>query len=158
MSRYRIFALALPLVLIAVGVLRAELSHTGGEVWTLEVRGVDPRDLLRGRFLRIRLLYEDEDATDADCLCLRRGTGGDPDTATALECGAARQVCAGVVQRDAVDEIRRYFLPEELAKPAEDAFREGSATATVRVDAEQPQLLQLFVDGREVEDVARERP
>lgn len=47
-----LLALLLPLVVLSGNILRHQLSFHGAGEWRIPVRGWDPRDLLRGQYLR----------------------------------------------------------------------------------------------------------
>lgn len=153
-------SLALPLLVLVIGVARAERTRATGRTWQLEVRGYDPRDLLQGHFLRVRVGPETS-GPDTGCLCLQE-TGATLDAAWEVDCAEARS-CEGYVHIDALKEIRRYFVPEDVGARGEralaQAVRDGTAVGQVHVTPDgAPTLVGIFIDGRPLEAVARDLP
>ena len=53
--RLQIVAVVLPIVLLVGMIGRAEWQLANSETWHFAIRGYDPRDLLRGHYMRFRL-------------------------------------------------------------------------------------------------------
>ena len=58
--------LALPVAVLLAWVAALQISFSTAEKIVLPVEGYDPRDLLRGRYLRVRMLYP-ADSPHKDC-------------------------------------------------------------------------------------------
>lgn len=136
-------ALALPLLVVVVGILRAELHFAGSRDVPFEIAGYDPRDLLRGRYLQFRLRVEESPALESCqgpdcCLCLTlRGRDVPPLTARA-NCTTARARCIAVLPTRYVEEPLRYYVPEleasNLEQQLTDAMQHQAAQVVLAID------------------------
>ena len=77
MSVRQWLGLALPLLVIAAGVVRGELALATGRAFRFRIEGYDPRDLLRGHYLQFRIAFDfipgtesSAAASEDSCLCL----------------------------------------------------------------------------------------
>jgi hypothetical protein len=168
-------AVALPLVVLALGIVRSERHLADGQRWTFDVTGYDPRDLLRGHFIQYQLVFEDADlpvigAVDGSpcddetgetcCLCLLGDNENDRTLVERTACELARTECEGALQLRYLDELRRYYIAEERAEELtqifQDASRENRARLVVAIDAAgRPQIDTLLVDGMAIEQARR---
>ncbi len=153
-------ALALPWLAIAGSIAKAHVEAASGVLHTFEIGGFDPRDPLRGHYLRYRLLVGDDPAItacaeDPGCrVCLVRD-GGRSHARVLVPGERCRQPIAADVLRGG----RRYLLSETLARPAErllaDAAREGRATADLRLLPDGELRAEgIRVDGEPIEEAA----
>lgn len=62
-------ALALPIVALAAGIAAAEAGARGATVWRLPIKGYDPRDPVRGHYVRHRYDWQ---VTGNAALCRNR--------------------------------------------------------------------------------------
>jgi hypothetical protein len=161
-------ALALPLVVIAIGIVRGELHLAGARRWTFEVGGYDPRDLLKGRYLAYRLVLNEEppieecgDPAGEDCcLCLfDQGQGVQPRLQRAT-CATARERCDGMLRLSEVESLRRYYIPEADAQKLTEVFQqavvERRAHLVVAIDADgRPRVDRMLIDGEPLERAIR---
>jgi uncharacterized membrane-anchored protein len=162
MSRkYLIVALALPLLAVALGIVRAELFLGHARDFAFEIEGYDPRDLLRGRYLQFRLRVDPisereacDDASGACCLCLTRVAPDAIPYAERATCATAR-TCDAMLQTRYLHEPQRYYVPEQTATLLErrlrDAMQQRRAQAVLAIDPEgQAQVRELRIDGRSI--------
>lgn len=168
MSRnWLIAALLLPLVVIGIGIGRAEHHLAHSTAWVFEIDGYDPRDLLRGRYIQFRVdLHEDtplevcdDNQSDRCCLCLTRNDDKALPRVQRATCERAKQ-CDGLMQTRYLSELRRYYIPEEDAWKLEqqfmDAARESQARLRVAIDdSGKPQIESLLINGQEIRRVPR---
>jgi uncharacterized membrane-anchored protein len=157
-------ALVLPLIAIALGIVRAERHLAGGTRWVFEITGYDPRDLLRGHYIQYRLaLHETEGAVACDdshkaepcCLCLTRTAANHPPQVQRTTCEQAQQ-CDGSLQTRYLSELTRYYIAEERAQEltdrVQDSATRGTARLSVILDGQgKPQIDALLVDGQRIE-------
>jgi uncharacterized membrane-anchored protein len=153
-------AVALPVLVVIIGIVRAELYFAGSRDVTFEIAGYDPRDLLRGRYLQFRLRVEESPALEACkgpdcCLCLRlRGRETPPLTARA-SCATARRECVAALPTRYVDQQLRYYVPELEASNLEqqlmDAMQHRAAQVVLAIDGEgRAEVRALKLWGREI--------
>ena len=155
----RWLALVLPLLLLAGGIVRGERAIRSGETWHFEVGGYDPRDLLRGRYLRFRIVEQwgdphdlDQASPAADCACLERTDGKSPPILHAASCSFARAECDDFVVLADLQSIDRFYIPEDQAKDLERRLQEAAARNAARAvivinPNGTPVLVDLEVDG-----------
>jgi uncharacterized membrane-anchored protein len=153
-------AVALPLLAIVLGIVRAERFLGRTRDFVFEVGGFDPRDLLRGHYLQFRLgagpLPEREPCVDDPqgtcCLCLTRAQPGQVSQVERATCATARAVCDASLPLGVLAQPYRYYVPEESAKELEkhllDAMPRRGARAVVAVDARgEARIRELRIDG-----------
>lgn len=155
----RWLALILPLLVLAGGIVRGERAIRSGETWRFEVGGYDPRDLLRGRYLRFRIVEQWGEPYDygqsspaADCACLERTDDRSPPTLHAASCTFARAECDHFVVRADLQSIDRFYIPEDQARDLERRLQEAAARDAARAvivinPNGTPILVDLEVDG-----------
>jgi hypothetical protein len=168
-------AVALPLVVLALGIVRSERHLADGRRWTFDVTGYDPRDLLRGHYIQYRLVFEDADlpvvgAVDGApcddetgetcCLCLLGDLENGRTLVERTTCELARSECEGALQLRYLGELQRYYIAEEraaeLTQIFQDASRGNRARLVVAIDAAgRPQIDTLLVDGMAIEQARR---
>lgn len=140
-------ALLLPLVGTAGLIVRGEVALRGSE-WRFPVRGFDPRDLLRGRYLTYRILWgetEKQPPCQYCCLCLEREVGAQGVTRT--ECSEARR-CDAYVAVDEVEELQRFYVPESHASALERAVIQERGEILLSAVRGQLAIKELLIDGK----------
>jgi uncharacterized membrane-anchored protein len=157
---WRWFALALPLLVLGLGILRGERAIRAGEPWHFDIGGYDPRDLLRGHYLRFTVEEQwgdplDGSVEEADCACLERTPGGAAPILHPASCSFARESCDSFVVRAELDRLDRFYIPEaraqELEERLQDAATRDAAQILVRIDRKgTPVLVDLLIDGKPV--------
>jgi uncharacterized membrane-anchored protein len=161
--RVTLVAVTLPLLAIAFGIVRAQLFLRHADDFVLEVGGYDPRDLLRGHYLRFLLRVDplrdrepcDESSGQECCLCLMHDAQRGLSVAERATCDTARTQCDGVLTSRALSESYRYYVPEdqsaELERRLQEAMQHRTATAVVAVDAGGgAQVRELRIDGEAI--------
>ena len=135
----------LPLAGLLFGVVRDERHIQHGERWEFVIDGYDPRDLLRGRYLRYTLelnrrdfgLPKCEDSASC-CTCLMSSSPNTPPDVQSTLCEVAKDTCDGFINAKSLKQLDRFYIPEARAKDLEDtlrsAARDNNATLVVRTD------------------------
>jgi hypothetical protein len=154
--RFTAIAVTLPLLAIALGIVRAELTRRSAPRFVLEIGGFDPRDLLRGRYLQFTLRAEPCDDEPARCcVCLGRAAAGSVSRVERTACDAAQATCDGWLPPEAVDRRYRFYVPEDRAADLDRQLREAAARRTARAvvtvaGGKIAQVLDLLLDGEPV--------
>ncbi len=134
-------ALLLPLLVIVLGIAKAEWHLAHARVWAFDITGYDPRDILRGHYLQYRLDLHEEAALggceealgEPCCLCLTSKGVDAPPKVQRATCELARQSCEGVLQTGRLKELERYYIPEVGAQKLEQDLREAAARGEARL-------------------------
>lgn len=146
----RIAVLALPVLGLALFVLRSELVVTRGRVYELTVEGYDPRDLLRGHYLQYRIRWNlaGPACTDARCcLCVHPDASPVDPRVSARACDAVRD-CQSFIRGDGLEHLQKFFVPQERAASLERAVQGRRASVLVAVAPDGRALVtDLLVDG-----------
>jgi uncharacterized membrane-anchored protein len=136
-----VLALLLPIAAVGAMIGRAELVVKTGTEWAVPIRGYDPRDLLRGDYLRYDIAWklESQDCTGgACCYCLWNGHPDQPSppipSASIVSC-ADRAPCTSYFPVERADSLRRYFIPEGEGTRLETAIRNREAMLLLRVSS-----------------------
>jgi GDYXXLXY protein len=141
----RVAGLALPVVGIAVGIVRAELQLAHAQRFVLPITGYDPRDLLHGHYLAYRLVLGEggdtsvcADEAPGCALCLSAGVGYAPSSVRRVPGAGAAEGCDALVPISALPSLQRFYIPEaradELTVKLRDAAAAGEARLVVAVD------------------------
>ena len=154
---WRWFALVLPLLVLGVGIVRGERAIRTGETWHFDIGGYDPRDLLRGRYLRFQIEEKwgephDANVGEADCACLEKVPDDAAPILRAASCSFAKQRCQSFVVRAKLKNLDRFYIPEararDLEKRLQDAATRNAAQILVAIDRNgTPIIVDLLVDG-----------
>jgi len=151
--------LLLPLLVLGAGIVRGECAIRSGEIWRFDIGGYDPRDLLRGRYLRFRIEPQwgdphDQDlaSRDAECACLERIAERSSAILHAASCASARASCDSFVVFAELAALDRFYVPEARAKELEQRLQSAAARdaaqALVSIDRNgSPTLVDLEIDG-----------
>jgi uncharacterized membrane-anchored protein len=163
-----VVALALPLVAVAVSILRAEEHLAHSRTWTFDIEAYDPSDLIRGRYLQYRLVLDQGTALDACpsdegpecCLCLPDVGPGVAPRVQRGTCEVVARSCAGRIQTQYLSELQRFYVPESRANELERRLRESEAPRRAQIEvavdaAGKPQTRALIVDGERLEPAAQ---
>jgi hypothetical protein len=140
-------ALLLPLVGTAGLIVRGEIA-LGGREWRFPIRGFDPRDLLRGRYLTYRILWGETDGEppcERCCLCLERESG--EQVVTRIECSEASR-CDARLAVDDVEDLQRFYVPETHATALERAVIEERGGILLSAVGGTLAIKELLVDGK----------
>lgn len=158
-----VLSLLLPIVAVALLIGRAELVVQGGTEWAVPIGGYDPRDLLRGHYLRYRLTWQVEsDGCGGDpascCYCLwdagARGAHKEP--AVSLISCADRAPCESYFPKQRIDDLEKFYIPEGEGARLERAIREKPAALLIGVSKRgQVVVKDLLLDGRPYREVLR---
>ncbi|TPV96060.1 MAG: GDYXXLXY domain-containing protein [Myxococcales bacterium FL481] len=148
-------SLALPVSLVVGVIVHTEWTRATHTKWRLPIAGSDPRDLLRGRYLRFR--FDVADPADGQrhdsCVCL------DADAerhGRLMACDVAQSRCAEKLDSSVWHRGQRFYVAEARARDLEfqliDSSLDGQAFVEFVVDSRgRLHLLQLEL-GEEVVD------
>lgn len=170
-----VVVVALVQIAIVAGLaLRQEVRLASGRDVILRVEPIDPRDILRGDYVRLGYTLERLPATVAVEPAVEAGRPAwlvlalDDDSRPASVVGvlaapsatlAADQVALRVAWRRtaeaaeeahrlALPEVDRYFVPEGTGPALEDALRAGTVEVLLRVDGDgAPLIAGILIDG-----------
>lgn len=149
-------AVALPVLAIGIGIVRAELTFTRTREFMFEIAGYDPRDLLRGHYLQFRLQLDaatvrEPCTADSCCLCLTEQPGSKTPRIERATCETARS-CDAWLDQDLASRAFRFYIPDVRARELErkllDAVQRKAAHARMSVDGKGvAHVRELYVDG-----------
>ena len=163
--KWLVVAVALPLVVLVVGIVRSEQHLASARRWQFAITCYDPRDHLRGHYLQYRLQLDEQpaletcedDYSDRCCLCLHETEKGKPPVVRRASCRLAAERCDGRLQTRYLSELSRYYIPEararELERTLQDAAQAGNARLVVAItESGKPQIDALLVAGQRIEN------
>jgi len=158
----------IPFLLLCLLIARAEYHLSIGTQWDFAITGYDPRDLLRGHYLRFRVAY-DWQKPQKDCsagmgcaYCLT-DIGEQAPKVQIIDTHIAK-LCNGFMQYDDLQEpLNRFYIPETQARLAEDLLRQARIdnTAYLRLSINKngaPRIVDLLIDGRPLGELLKEAP
>lgn len=161
--RFVALAVALPLLAIVLGIVRAERFLGRTRDFVLEMGGYDPRDLLRGHYLQFQLRVDplaerepcDPQAGETCCLCLTAAGSGAVSPAERATCDTARDACDGMLPLAVLSRAYRFYVPEaratELEEQLRDAMPRRAAHAVLAIAPDGTmRVRELRIDGRPV--------
>lgn len=163
----RLGALALPLLAVAAMIARAELVIQTGRAWTLRIGGHDPRDLLRGHYLRYAIDWQlqGEAACQGSgcCYCLwDAGGGGDPAApvpAVSIISCVNRAPCQSHFPVERAEDLSKYFIPEGEGVALERALRERQGALRISVSPRgRVGITDLLLDGEPWREALKHPP
>ena len=160
-----LIAVAIPFILLCLLIARAEYHVRSGEHWSFEITGYDPRDLLRGHYLRFRLAYDWEanqgSCPDGQncCLCLTRTELKTPKVKHS-SCDIAKKQCDGYMLSEHQNSLNRFYIPELEARRAENilatARTENNAFLTVSINHKgEPKIVDLSIGDQPIIDLLK---
>ncbi|MGB0680092.1 MAG: GDYXXLXY domain-containing protein [Polyangiales bacterium] len=137
-DRRSLVAVLVAILGIVALMARAEYRRQRSQSWQLPIEAYDPRDILRGHYLRYRFRLPDavprHSCQGRDCcLCLRRTEPSGIDAAAHKVACDVAQRCAGWLGPQALNEAQRYYIPETSAAALERALGAGEAALKLRV-------------------------
>ena len=156
----------IPFILLCLLIARAEYHLSRGAQWDFAITGYDPRDLLRGHYLRFRLDYDWQESktkcSDGEgCSYCLTDVGNQAPKVQIVDTHIAKQ-CDGFMQYDDLQEpLNRFYIPETQAKLAEDLLRQARAdnTAYLRLSINAdgaPRIVDLLIDGQPLNQLLKE--
>jgi hypothetical protein len=147
-------ALALPIVALAAGIAAAEAGARGATVWRLPIKGYDPRDPVRGHYVRYRYDWQ---VTGNAALCRTGCALCLEDSGRAVRVVAGGAGCPARID-PAASRIGLRPAPEFLATPlaatGQIYVSEASAPALTTLLRERPAVVvaRLTRGGRLIPD------
>lgn len=155
-------ALLVPFLALGAMVARAEVTTRRGHPWLIAITGYDPRDLVRGHYLRYRLDWRGgapvEECTAAPCCyCFRASPGAPPvePDVSKVSCSAV-SACESWFPDERLEALQKFFIPEDRASALESDLRSRKAQLLVRVSSDGDAVItDLLLDGRPWRDVVK---
>lgn len=138
-----ILALIFPLIYFSASIAYNITHKETASQWRIHITGYDPRDLLKGRYLRYRFDWNiaEGDSLSCDkfrkndcCICLTEKTAGDKKypKAKVMSCRRTkRRQCDGIARSESDNGnfnigLRKYFVDERVATPLDRLLRRRS--------------------------------
>jgi uncharacterized membrane-anchored protein len=161
MNKKLLMVVMIPFILLCLLIVRAEYHLSVGTQWDFAITGYDPRDLLRGHYLRFRIDYDWQESQnecndEASCVYCLTDVGGQAPKVQIVAIDIAKQ-CDGFMQYDDLREpLNRFYIAEIQAKLAEDILRQARIenTAYLRLSINKkgaPRIVDLLIDGQPLE-------
>ncbi|NOQ77314.1 MAG: hypothetical protein GQ475_05925 [Methylococcaceae bacterium] len=162
-NKHVLTIVAIPFILLCLLIVRAEHHLATGTQWNIEMTGYDPRDILRGHYLRFRLAYDwqgEENTCQTGrtcCLCLT-DTGNKAPKVHKTSCSIAKAQCDSFIQSDYETSLNRFYIPENEARRAEklvqNARAENNAYLTISVNKRgEPRIVDLLVGEQSINEI-----
>jgi len=167
-KKFLLLAVLIPFLLLSFLIIRAEIHINQGQEWQFKVQGYDPRDLLRGHYLRFNLRYNwtnekagCESGVDC-CLCLSDISQQTPEVKK-TNCEVAKNQCDGYMRSEFERSLNRYYIPEDYALQAEqilrDAGAENNAFLSVSIsNTGEPQITDMIIRGESLSELIKKLP
>ena len=132
-------SLALPVLLLAGMAGRAELALRDGVVIRVAISGYDPRDPLRGHFLRYKIDWNWQDGEPdqgVEALCVMSRTGENPPVRPSSSRGGASCPLWLRLEPNSrtltpVGTSNELFVPEDSAERLSQSLASGDAAVTI---------------------------
>ncbi len=156
--------LIVPVLAVALLMVRAEYNAGQGQMYTVPVDGFDPRDLVYGHYLSIQVDLESlgatrpDGATEGDVFCFQRDgelvrvlQGTKPDM--------AQESCASRTPIGNLVGAKRYLVPEVDALELENRLRDRDVNASVELIIQKNgdvSMGMLFLNGQPWREVLAE--
>jgi uncharacterized membrane-anchored protein len=146
----RLLALALPVVVLLAMMVRSEIILALGRDYEVNIDGFDPRDLLRGQYLRYRVRWNwssPQQRCPECCLCLvDTSTVIDPPV-TSCSCELAARGSTFITPA-ALEGLGKYYIPEGTGPHLERAIRDRRASLRIAVGRSGAVVVRdLLIDG-----------
>lgn len=169
-ARSALLVVAAPVLVMAAWLLWLQTSFSQGTDVIFEVRGRDPRDLLRGHYIEYEVYYGERALLELDfppspnesaCMCLQSTSGLPIAQATPVWCSKRDPAaCPLFLQGSSLygqfqAGIERYYIPEPPEPNPLQTIPEGT-TITVRVAKNgSGYVTGMFVKGQPILEYAR---
>lgn len=147
------FIVILPLLGICCFMAQAQYRASVGEVYRVKIKGYDPRDLLRGHYLRYRFEFRErlldpsiDDLNHSHDYCFIREASEQFQIMRILtEEGG---LCTSRMKSTELDKPQKYFIPEAHAKALEASLRHQNAEVDLIINLDGHYSVgQLYLDG-----------
>lgn len=161
--KWTLAAVLIPVFVLALAMARSQWALSQGQEWRFQITGYDPRDLLRGKYLRYELVLDWDPVPISEevggpeqrltaCACLL-DRGADAGTRLlSVACGEAAEECEHFVRMPSLLKAERFYVPEHQARALEKrliaAAQVDAAFITVIVQADGSVAVKdLWLDG-----------
>lgn len=164
----RTLALLLPIVAIVGMIARAEMVLQTGRSWQVRIKGYDPRDLLRGQYLRYTIDWQLQGEATCQggscCYCLwdaglSPAGAPAPLAAVSLVSCSERAPCQSYFPQERAADLTKYFIPEGEGATLEKALREREAALKLVVSTRgRVAIADLLLDGEPWREALKHPP
>lgn len=148
--RRRLLVLALPLLVLLGMMVRSELILARGREYEVSIDGYDPRDLLRGQYLRYRVRWHWSSSYHGDCpsccICLE-GDSSIVDPRVSERSCTSLGGCDAFIAPAGLENLQQYFIPEGMGPALERAIRDRRASLRIAVRRGDVVVRDLLIDG-----------
>lgn len=166
-SKYFKIVVLLPIIGFLLMILKAEIDQTKGDILIVPIKGVDPRDILRGHYLIYSFAWNfDQERTNKfpslgeSELCLVKTNNGliaYPIVLKSLEdCHYRIKGKFSKLSETNFNYsigIEKFFIPEEHASKLEHLLISSEAKIKFRINKDsKPVLLDLLINGKSWEE------
>ncbi len=155
------WALILPIIGIALLVVRAEIKVRDGRMYRVALRGYDPRDLIHGHYLSVQFnlashgFNRSSMMDGADGFCLVRD-GRDWRISSGLIADFSSQKCSSVTAMSNLLGPKRYLVPEAHALKLEKALETHETTVDLIIQENgDVSMGMLYLNGLPWRDVLK---
>ena len=151
--RMKWVAAFIPVVCVALLMVRGEVRSAGATKFLVPITGYDPRDLLHGQYIRFRFEFRQDDSVASCegpdcCLCLQGAEMTSP-RVTRVGCQDTSLACDAIVSGTRAHDAQRYLVPEHAGILLEDALRDRAASVEMQCSPDGSFALgELYLDGR----------
>ena len=156
--RMKWIACFLPVVAVALLMVRAELRKAEAVVYEVPITGYDPRDPIHGQYIRFRYAWPEAKASCTGskcCLCFRGPPRSVPEVRR-VSCEEARS-CDAWAPAKKLEGRQRYLVPEHAGRPLEAALRDHPASVELECSPDGGTALgELYLSGRPWREMVEE--
>ncbi len=156
----------IPFILLSLLIVRAEYHLSQGTQWDFAITGYDPRDLLRGHYLRFRIAYDwqqekNQCSNKNNCSYCFSDIGNQAPKIHIVDTVNAKK-CDGYMQYTPNQQtLNRFYIAETHAKKAEDLLRQArdDQTAYLRLSVNKQgvaQIVDLLIDGKPLNELLKQ--
>jgi uncharacterized membrane-anchored protein len=154
MNKLRVtISLALPLIILLSTIAKSEYQIRSGETWAFKIGAYDPRDILKGQYLRFKVLWDWEKKGNAQalksnfCTCLKRKQ--ETIKISKARCDSTPKTCDGFIRNKYLSRIERYYIPEKKGKELEKQLRDKQAEIVLSINSNgYPVIKDLLIEGQ----------
>ena len=138
----------LPLLGILAFMGQAQYRASTGEVYRVRIKGYDPRDLLRGHYLRYRFDFSTQLTSSASLTDYCFVREGENRFSLSTVSSSDQDSCTSRIKRHHLERAQKYFIPEAHADALERQLRDQFAEVDLIINANGHYSVgRLYLDG-----------
>ncbi len=148
---WKTYTLLLPLLGYLASIALAERELQGAEIVEVSIEGFDPRDVLRGQYIRYRLstLYRlpSKERWSADAACLIPSENA-PYTLSLHKKSNPPSACQHAIPIQFAREQHRYFIQQDQARSIEKIVQAGQGSISLAlISKDRVVVRELLLNG-----------